>query len=305
MTELEERIYLLYTSGVSLDDIQKRLGVSNTDFLNVLKNIKVLHQMPSNYYSDGRIIYNPSKKPNEPQRIIVHKDNLRVLFYSDLHAGNTKDCLDYLDLVYDHATAEDIHILFNTGDVIENIYHEPERKLRQKTIEGQIKHLLRHLPYSSSVTNFVLYGNHDHHALTDYGIDIAARLEEERPDFISLGYGEANVAVKNSIITLQHNLKNRRMAIPEDSDIVFRGHSHKMKIDLRKETPLIFVPALSDALPESYTYGPIPGFLDVTFTFTKEGTIDRVFITEFNTEKKLRQVSECVLTLKKTIDKNN
>ena len=58
MTELEEKIYLLYTSGASLDDIQKRLGVSNKDFLNALKNIKVLHKMPSNYHSDGRIIYN-------------------------------------------------------------------------------------------------------------------------------------------------------------------------------------------------------------------------------------------------------
>jgi predicted MPP superfamily phosphohydrolase len=298
---LEDRIYTLYKSGISIDEIQRMLGVDDQTYLNALKTIRAIYGFTSEYHDDGRVIYNP----HAANKISVHGDSFTAIFYSDLHSGNIKDWISYLELVYGHAETEDIHILFNTGDVIENNYSVPERRLRQKTVEGQIKHLLRHFPFNSSITNFILFGNHDYHALTDQGIDVAARLEEERPDVVSLGYGEANVKVKNSIITLQHNLKNKKPAIPEDADIVFKGHSHKMKIDLRKDIPLINVPALSDALPESYDYPPIPGFLEVTFTFTKDGRIDKVFIKEFNTEKNLRQVSECVLSLRKKIDKNN
>jgi predicted phosphodiesterase len=305
MTELEEKIFELYKQGISLDKIQKQLSVPGPMFLNALKNIRYLFDMPSNYYSDGRIIYNPSKDRKEDQRIIQKGDSLHVLLYSDLHAGNKKDNLQLLDLIYDHATKENIHILLNLGDVIENTYSLPERCLRRTTVEGQIEYLLRHFPYDSSITNFILYGNHDHHALTDQGIDVAKIIEEERPDLVSLGYGKANINVRNSFITLQHNLNNRKIPIPEDAYIVFRGHSHKMKIDMRKDPPVILVPSLSDAIPENYSHTPIPGFLDATFTFDKEGEFDKLFLTAFDTDVKKRQTAECVLTLKKTIDKKN
>ncbi len=301
MTDLENEILKLYTKGISLNEIQSKLYIPDTIFLKALKNIRENHKLDFKYYSDGKIVQHKNKSNDSNQRIFQTGDNLHVIFYSDLHAGNKRDELDLLDIVYEHAIMENIHILFNTGDVIENIYSVPERCLRQATIEGQISHLLRHFPYSSSITNFILYGNHDHKALTEYGIDVAAILEKERPDLVSLGYGEANVDINNTFITLQHNLTNRKVGVPENANIVFRGHSHKMKIDMRKDAPIIFVPALSNALPESYTYPPIPGFLDVTFTFTHEGQIDKVYIIGFNTEKKLNQVSECVLTLKKTI----
>ena len=302
MTELEQKTLTLLLEGKSVSETQQILQVPDSLYLKCLKKIYQNKSIISKYFSDGSVILKKGKKES-PFNLKIQKntDSLHVLFYSDLHAGNKKDRLELLDSLYEHATLQNIHILFNTGDVIENIYCQPASKLRQKTIEGQINYLLKHFPYSPSITNFILYGNHDHKALTDYDIDIATILQKERPDFISLGYGEANVDLGQDFITLQHNLHNHKMSIPENSSIVFRGHSHKMKIDTRKKIPIIFVPALGDAIPESYTTAPLQGFLDVTFTFTEDGKLDKVFINQYNTSPKKQLACECVLSLKKTM----
>lgn len=302
MIELEQKILTLLLQGCSVSDTQKKLKVPDSLFLKCLKNIKQNKNLVAKYFADGSVILKKGK-PEKTVNLRLHQNSekLHVLFYSDLHAGNKKEKLELLDSIYEHATLEDIHILLNTGDMIENIYCLPPSKLKQKTIEGQIRHLINHFPYSPSITNFILYGNHDYKALIDHNIDVAKIIERLRPDLISLGYGEANISLGNDFLTLQHNLHNHKMSIPEDTSIIFRGHSHKMKIDNRKRVPIIFVPALSGAIPESYQVEPLQGFLDVTFTFTEEGYLDKVFINQYNTTSKKQLASECVLTLKKTM----
>ena len=237
--------------------------------------------------------------PNKIQ-LVSTGETFRAIFISDLHCGNKKERLELLHDVYEYAIKHLIHLIINTGDVLENTYSLPPRQLKQKTIEGQINSLIRNHPYAPEITNLVLYGNHDHRALIDQNIDVASIIEQERYDLVSLGYGEAFVQTKDDEIALQHNIGNtRHTPLPTGAKLIFKGHSHKMKYNLKKGQAVINVPALSDATPENYEYPHSKGFLDVEITFKDDQKMDKVYIKQFVIEKQLTIASEFTLALRR------
>ena len=305
MTELTREIIKLMSQGKSLNEVKAILNLPDQMFLSAIKTIRSSYQNYKREFLDnGTVFYLPEEPklelpPNKIQ-LISTQETFRAIFISDLHCGNKKDRLDLLNDVYEYAIKHGIHIIVNTGDVLENIYSLPPRQLKQKTLEGQINSLVRNHPYSPDIINLVLYGNHDHRALIDQGVDVASIIEQERYDLVSLGYGEAFIQTKDDEIALQHNIGNtRHTPLPVGPKVIFKGHSHKMKYNLKKGQAVINVPALSDATPENYEYPHSKGFLDVEITFKDDNKMDKVYIKQFVIDKQLTIASEFTLALRR------
>ena len=305
MKQLQEQIIKLMCEGQSLNEIKLKLNLPDNMFLSAIKGIRSSYQNYKKvFYDNGTVFYLPEERkielpPNKIEVISTQK-SFRAIYISDLHCGNKRQRLDLLPRVYEYAIKNGISIIVNTGDVLENIYSIPKDELKQKTVEGQIKSLVRNHPYAPNITNLIVYGNHDYRALTDQGIDVASIIEQERHDLVSLGYGEAFVKVKEDEFALQHNIARvRHTPLPVGPRIIFKGHSHKMKYNLKKGQVVINVPALSDAKPESHEYPHQKGFLDVEFTFKEDDKFDKVYIKQLCAEKDITIASEFTLALRR------
>ena len=303
--EINSQILQLMKEGHSLNQIRETLTLSDKMFLSALKEIRSnYHNFTKKYVDDGTVFYLPETPklilPPNKIELVSTKDTFRAIFISDLHCGNKRQRLDLLHVVYEYAIKNNIFVIINTGDVLENIYSIPPSELKQKTIEGQMNSLIRNHPYAPNIINLILYGNHDYKALTDQGIDVASIIEQERYDLVSLGYGEAFIKTKKDEIGLQHNIgPGRHTSLPEGPRVIFKGHSHKMKYNLKKGQAVINVPALSDATPESYEYPHSKGFLDVEITFKEDDKMDKVYIKQFVVEKQPTIASEFTLALRR------
>lgn len=270
MKEKIKQVLELYEEGLSLSEIHEKTGLSISEFNKVLKAIKDAgYNTSKSYHSDGKIIIKRNKtldfKTSNTIRINVKDRILRAVFISDPHIGSEFDRPDLIRQVVDYAKTHDIHVLFNGGDMIENVYSDSPRKLSCQTVESQVKKAIRIHPYNPDITYYNLYGNHDYKSIIEQGFDIARYIEERRFDMVSLGYGKCIINLKDDMIVLVHDLKkNNKNIIPNNASLVFRGHSHKSK---NRENKIIYIPSLSDSDTACYEFKPLVGFLDVEFIF--------------------------------------
>lgn len=304
---MKEKIALilrLYEEGKSLSVIQNTLGVSNTEFNSLLKYIKDSgYNTIKQYSSDGEVIVKQNKtlnfKPNNSIRISVKGQILRAIFISDLHLGSEKDRPDLLKVVTNYAQKHDIHIIFNGGDLIEGVYKDNPKKLKNPTVLSQVKKAIRVHPYVPGIIYFNLYGNHDYKSLNDEGFDVARYIEERRFDMVSLGYGQCIIDLKDDAIAIAHDLKKgqaRNLNILSKVSHCYYGGSHKSR---NRENKVIYIPALSDKETFAYEYRPLAGFLDVEFIF-QEKLISKVNIRQLSiVNNEICMANEETMILKK------
>lgn len=271
MREQIKKILELYEQGLSLGEIHEQLKITPGEFNHLLKVIRDSgYNTSKSYTSDGKIIAKINKtlnfKPGNTIRINVKDRILRAIFISDPHIGSEFERPDLLKkVVNEYAKNHDIRIIFNGGDVIENVYQDSHRKLKNQTDISQAKKVLRVHPYNPDIIYFTLYGNHDYKSVVEHGFDIARYIEERRYDIVSLGYGSCIIHMKDDAIALVHDLsKSNKSTIPDNVSLVFRGHSHKSK---NRENKIIYIPSLSDSDTTCYEFKPLVGFLDVEFIF--------------------------------------
>ena len=271
MKENIKKVLAMYEQGLALGEIQEQLGLNCTEFNKILKAIKDAgYNTTKTYHSDGRITVKPNRtldfKTSNNIRINVKDRILRAIFISDPHLGSEFERPDLLKkVVSEYARSHDIHIIFNGGDMVENVYPDSPRKLNNPTIESQAKKVVRVHPHFQDLIYFNLYGNHDYKSILEEGFDIARYVEERRYDLVSLGYGKCVISMKDDSIVLVHDLKkSNKPSIPNNTSLVFRGHSHKSK---NRENKIIYIPSLSDSDTSCYEFKPLVGFLDVEFIF--------------------------------------
>ena len=271
MKEQIKQVLTMYEQGMTLSEIHEKLGLSITEFNKILKAIKDAgYNTSKSYTSDGQITVRLNRtldfKSSNTIRINVKDRILRAVFISDPHIGSEFDRPDLLrQVVNDYAKKHDIHVIFNGGDMIENVYPDSPRKLSSPTVEQQVKKAIRVHPYNTDIIYFNLYGNHDYKSILEDGFDVARYIEERRFDMVSLGYGKCIINLKDDTIVLVHDLKkNNKNTIPNNTSLVFRGHSHKSK---NRENKIIYIPSLSDSDTSCYEFKPLVGFLDVEFIF--------------------------------------
>ena len=271
MKEKIKKILELYEQGLSLGEIAEELNISAREFNKCLKVIRDSgYNTSKTYSSDGRIVAKINKTLNFKQgnniRINVKDKVLRAVFISDPHIGSEFERPDLLKhVINEYARNHNIHVIFNGGDVVENVYPESHRKLHNPTDVSQANKVIRIHPFHPDMIYFTLYGNHDYKSIIENGFDIARYIEERRYDIVSLGYGSSIIHMQDDAIALVHDLsKSNKSPVPENVSLVFRGHSHKSK---NRENKIIYIPSLSDSDTTCYEFKPLVGFLDVEFIF--------------------------------------
>ena len=131
-------------------------------------------------------------------------------------------------------------------DLIEGEYAEFGRcPYKYKNIMAQIEHVLENYCYDKSISNYILFGNHDLHALLN-GIDLSKELSE-REDFKLLGYRSAYLHIKNEYIALKHEISRIKNDIVDEQVLIsYHGHSHHYRCIYNNRNTIFRVPTLSD-----------------------------------------------------------
>ncbi len=281
MSDLTIQLLKLINEGKTLNEISETLNISHKRIFNHLTMIKNSgYDFTRSYYSNGNIVYSPDVRYNVPSSNEVNllmsqgDDTLRAVVISDTHIGSEKERLDLLEDVYNYCISKGIHIIFNCGDLIDNI-DNPSKVNR----EDRVSYLLDNYPFDKSILNFVVLGNHDISPLKVYGQNLMTMLNNYRHDLVTIGYSEGLVNVKNEAIVLSHPYIDCSLNADKRSKIVFYGHSHfyRMKSFAQQARYIgVNVPPLCDIFTMDISY---PSILDMELSFNKD-SFDRLTLKQ-------------------------
>lgn len=275
MTEMNLKIMNLIIENKSLKEIASILNLTEKQiYIRIRQIINYGYSLEPNYTYDSDIYYkintrDINKIPDNNITIEVPIDlkQLRCIAISDLHIGNINSNIDLLKKVYDYAAKNNIHIIFNCGDLIEGVHTCDKRNINN--IYDQIEYVVQKYPYDKDINNYIVFGNHDHHAFYHMGLNISKKIESLRHDIVSVGFGQGFVNIKKEKISLQHDLCSVNLPkISEDVKLALVGHGHMMKTKVY-DTLLLCLPSLSRVCPDK-TKENIPSFVDLELHFTRD-----------------------------------
>lgn len=275
MAELNLIILDLIKENKSLKEISSLLRISEKQlYVRIRQLMNYGYFLEPIYTYDSDIYYNintrninKEKSNSIALKTPIDLKQLRCIVISDLHIGNVNSDLDLLKKVYDYASKNDIHIIFNCGDLIEGVHACDKRNINN--IHDQIEFVINKYPYDKNINNYVIFGNHDYHEFHHMGLDISKRIENSRHDIVPLAFGQGIVNIKKEKILLQHELCAVNLPkIEDDIKLALVGHGHMMKTKVY-DNLLLCVPSLSRVCPDK-TKENIPSFLDLELHFTRD-----------------------------------
>lgn len=275
MTETNLKVLELINENKSLKEIASILKMSEKQlYIRIKQLINYGYFLEPTYAYDSDIYYkvntrniNKEKENNITIKVPVDLKELRCIAISDLHIGNVKSDIDLIKKVYDYAAKNDIHVIFNCGDLIEGIHTCDKRNLNN--IHDQIECVIDNYPYDKNIYNYMIFGNHDYHAFHHLGLDISKKISNSRHDLISLGFGQGIVNIKKEKILLQHELCAVNLPkLEDDIKLALVGHGHMMKTKVY-DNLLLCLPSLSRVCPNK-TKENIPSFIDLELHFMRD-----------------------------------
>ena len=275
MTELNLRVLNLINENKSLKEIATILNLTEKQlYIRIRQIINYGYILEPTYTYDSDIYYKSNTRDitkensnNLTLKVPTDLKQLKCIAISDLHIGNINSDIDLLKRVYDYASKNDIHVIFNCGDILEGVHACDKRNINN--IYDQIEYIIQKHPYDDGINNFVIFGNHDYHAFYHMGLDVSKKITNSRHDIISLGFGQGIVNIKKEKILLQHELCAIDLPkIEDDVKLALVGHGHMMKTKVY-DNLLLCVPSLSRVCPDK-TKENIPSFLDLELHFTRD-----------------------------------
>lgn len=306
MSSLEKRIVDLIKQGKSNIEICQKLNLSKDTFRDILLNLKNKGlEYDKRYLINGGTLYTPNKEQNGKNvssgvtLLLKNKDELNALLISDLHLGTKEERLDLLNLLYDYAMKNGIHLIINGGDLINGL--TSERKNICRTHLEQCEYFIENHPFDINILNICVLGNHDVKGLRKDGINFARILENYRTDFAIAGIENGHILVKNDFINMYHLLSCDCNNTPMKK-VVLVGHSHQYKVKIINDNVLIYIPALSNYVPASK--GIIPSFLKMKMGFNTGyiSYIDLENLTFF--DGKVTSLGKQEIEIKRSLKKN-
>ncbi len=250
----------LLAKDLQIEEILKELNCNRKQLLEYLKKLKAInHYFEYHVFDNKNTILTSNYDSNGTGvNIYSHKKILSAIAISDIHCGSKSERADLLDEVYNYAIENNIHIIFNLGDLIDG-------KNSKDPTQKQLEKLYQIYPYDPSITNIVLLGNHDYHSFYYDDYDISEDLFINRDDFIVTGYGLSYVALEKTLIGLHHDLSIvPNPTLYASAPIYLHGHSHYYKVTTGSSLK-IMVPTLSNCL--FFRKNTFPGFLKIDFYF--------------------------------------
>lgn len=261
----------LINDGKTANEIATTLEISNKQLFNRLLQLKNIGlDYNRQYYSTGDIIYkkireiNPDTKATE---LIMKPDeqSLDAMVISDTHIGSVNEKIDWLVTIYEFCKKNNIHTILNVGDLIDGLCGSGTH-IHQDYME-QMEYALRVYPFDRKILNYVVLGNHDIDSFKKEGIDLRLLLKNYRHDIIPLGYETGIINIQKDKIILKHPIhsESRKDKSCLGRDIIFKGHQHRMKIELSDSGGcLVYVPTLSNII---FSSNSIAGALRLKLTF--------------------------------------
>ena len=273
---MDEEIFSLLKKGYSYRGIQNELNLTNNELYMFLCSLN--EKLRSNYahtkfYSDGRV--ETTKDMVNDYAIItdVNSDTYNFVIISDTHFGSFDDDIRLLDFVYNYCIKHGIHNIFHNGDLVDGKEGKTPKKL--SPIE-QIEFVINAYPHDNGIKNFITLGNHDFDLISE-DVSLTQEIIDHRDDLIPMGYGTNKVFVKNNYMLFEHFIPINKYYDNHSHTLIFKGHSHRMKLRDDNNNYYVSTPALSKI---DFKEKHLPGFLDVTISFQR-GYIDNVVIKNF------------------------
>ena len=274
---MEKAIFELLRQGFSFMDIKDKLSLSTEDMALFLDNLnKGIHKRYNHikFYENGKRRYSFKEIPESGVITNTGSDYYKAVFIADTHFGSLDASPKYLDIVYNFCIQNGIHNIYHLGDVIDGTSGMPSRKGCEP--QEQVEFVINKYPNDKSILNFMLFGNHDLDIIGDIR-NLHDAVMRNRKDMVCLGYGSNEFFLKNDSIVLKHKILIDKINNNINNKLIFKGHSHQMKVFDDLNNHLIFAPPLSDL---QIIDGTIPGFLLVEFGFSN-GYINKCVITHY------------------------
>lgn len=264
MTEQEMLIAEMINDGQTLNEMAKSLWLSPKQIhQKIQKLINDGYFITPTYYDDGNIRYNFENNTDLKHTIklkLTDSSMFKALVISDIHIGNELENLSYLYKAYAYARDNDIHVILNTGDLIDGNFTRGGQDI--DNIDEQIDRVINMHPYDKSILNFICFGNHDYSSYEN-GRDISLFISKRRQDLVSGGYGFTLVNVERDQFVLYHPLFNKSYK-PIPNKLILEGHHHKMMVKINRNNYFINVPPLSDLC---FGCQENPGMLEMDMSF--------------------------------------
>ena len=283
-------ILQLINKNISMEEIARKLNITEKQlYIKIKKIINYGYRVDTKYSYDGSIYYQLNSSDDKRFEIRMDKEQntFKCLVISDLHIGSIASNIKLVDIVYNYAIKNGIHIILNCGDFIEGDYTTTEKSILN--IHDQLEYLIRKYPYDKSINNFFILGNHDNYLFKSNGLNIAKTIHNSRYDIIPIGIGSSNIKIKNDEMILFHQLHKDFKPIINQQKILLSGHSHLMKTKIR-DIFWLSIPTLSYKSNDK-TVDVIPGFVELTIDF-ENNKFEYVEAKHMIINPKVIQVSE-------------
>lgn len=303
MNESTLKLIELIKQEKTANEIAQELNISNKQLFNRLLQLKNLgFDFKRKYYYSGDIVYSfyndisISQSPNSVDIITSPEDQeFEAVVISDLHLGSVHERVDLLNKVYDYCVKNNIHTILNAGDIIDGMIGS-SKKIHNNIFE-QIEYAVKMYPFDKSILNYTVLGNHDFNSLFSSGKDLALVLKNYRHDIIPVGYGTAEINIKNDKLVLRHPLivSNNEPITLYHHIVMFKGHHHAMEIKHGCGGDCIVkVPSLSNVNVRG-DYCP-PSALRIRLTF-KNGLIWCIIIEQLLINKNVFTINSTNIDL--------
>ena len=222
--------------------------VDNNINVNNILDYQMLINMLKNANIDDKDLKKilPTLKINDDEIILI----------SDTHYGSIYDNYDYIKIVYDFASKNNIKTIIHGGDFIQGTY-APLRNPNQ-SIFGQMEEVLHNYPHDNNIHNYVLLGNHDY-LLVRKSLDKTIEYFDMRNDISTIGLKQTYIDWKNYLIFLYHSLPKIELYNYKVNCLI-KLYGHRHEYNYTDSIKKIYLPTLSDDVKY---YGNVvyPGFI--------------------------------------------
>ncbi len=270
---MKQTILTNIQKGTTLSELSLLTGKSERQLGNILRLLNNDgYQFTKSVSTTGDIkLELDCKFKNDVKKIDYTGNQVRIGVIADIHIGRDNDGIENLNQAIEYFKANDIHIVFIVGDILEGVtYFESSQYPDSDT---QLDRFFKCFPYTSKMVFFYIKGNHDYSFLKFNGLDIGKRILN-RPDFIDLGFGYGRIQLGNSFIGLKHDLLLSKPTNYAVDDITIKGHSHRFEF----LNDVIVAPAILGS--NFYEDALSSGFLDITFNMTDDDYISEMNIRQ-------------------------
>lgn len=168
--------------------------------------LKVLHDRAVNIVVDDDVVHLSTsiqkKEPTVVQTHLVTGESYKFGYVTDNHLGSKYERLDVLHTLYEVFKEAGVHVVFNTGNMIDGEAPFNKYDLHKRGLEDQVNYFVKRYPRVEGIqTQFITGDDHEGWFTQREGVDVGRFIQERaekagRTDLLYLGHMEHDVILK-------------------------------------------------------------------------------------------------------------